>query len=48
MDEMADAGEDASHSIEGDTAALAYGPLSRPAEPDPAVHPPSDQAITPA
>ncbi len=33
MDEMADAGGDASRYIEGDTAALAFGPLARPGEP---------------
>jgi len=48
MDEMTNAGEDASHSIEGDTAALAYGPLVRPGEPALAVDAPSDQAIPPA
>ena len=32
MDEMADAGGDTSRYIEGDTAALAFGPLARPGE----------------
>jgi hypothetical protein len=45
MDEMADAGDgvDTSRYIEGDTAALAFGPLPRPGEVALAVHPPSDQ-----
>jgi phospholipid/cholesterol/gamma-HCH transport system ATP-binding protein len=43
MDEMADSGGDASRYIEGDTAALAIGPLARPGEPALAAHAPSDQ-----
>jgi len=45
MDEMADAGDgvDTSRYIEGDTAALALGPLPRPGEAALAAHPPSDQ-----
>ena len=45
MDEMADAGGDASRYIEGDTASLAYGPLARPGEPALAAHAPSDQPV---
>jgi phospholipid/cholesterol/gamma-HCH transport system ATP-binding protein len=46
MDEMADAGDglDTSRYIEGDTAALAFGPLPRPGEAALASHAPSDQA----
>ena len=44
MDEMADAGGDASRYIEGDTAALAFGPLARPGEPALASHAPSRPA----
>ena len=45
MDEMADAGDglDASRYIEGDTAALAFGPLARPGEAALASRSPSDQ-----
>jgi phospholipid/cholesterol/gamma-HCH transport system ATP-binding protein len=45
MDEMADAGDglDTSRYIEGDTAALAIGPLARPGEAALASHAPSDQ-----
>jgi hypothetical protein len=48
MDEMADAGGDASRFIEGDTAALAYGPLARPGEPALVAHVPSDQPVAPS
>jgi phospholipid/cholesterol/gamma-HCH transport system ATP-binding protein len=47
MDEMADAGGDASRYIEGDTAALAFGPLARPGEPALVAHAPSDQPVPP-
>jgi phospholipid/cholesterol/gamma-HCH transport system ATP-binding protein len=47
MDEMADSGGDASQYIEGDTAALAIGPLARPGEPALAAHAPSDQPVQP-
>jgi phospholipid/cholesterol/gamma-HCH transport system ATP-binding protein len=47
MDEMADAGGDASRYIEGDTAALAYGPLARPGEAALVAQAPSDQAAPP-
>jgi phospholipid/cholesterol/gamma-HCH transport system ATP-binding protein len=47
MDEMADAGGDASRYIEGDTAALAIGPLARPGEPALAAQAPSDQLAAP-
>ena len=47
MDEMADSGGDASRYIEGDTAALAYGPLARPGEPALAARAPSDQPVQP-
>src|SRR5579872_3087471 len=45
MDEMADAGDglDTMRYIEGDTAALEYGPLARPGEVAAAVQAPSDQ-----
>jgi phospholipid/cholesterol/gamma-HCH transport system ATP-binding protein len=45
MDEMADAGDglDASRYIEGDTAALAYGPLARPGEAALTARAPSEQ-----
>ncbi len=48
MDEMADAGDDAGRYIEGDTEALAYGPLARPGEPALAAHAPSDQPVPPS
>jgi hypothetical protein len=50
MDEMADAGDgvDTSRYIEGDTAALAFGPLPRPGEVALTAHPPSDQSETEA
>jgi phospholipid/cholesterol/gamma-HCH transport system ATP-binding protein len=47
MDEMADAGGDASRYIEGDTAALAFGPLARPGEVAMAARTPSDQPVPP-
>jgi phospholipid/cholesterol/gamma-HCH transport system ATP-binding protein len=47
IEEMADTGEDASRYIEGDTAALAHGPLARPGEPALLARAPSDQAIPP-
>jgi phospholipid/cholesterol/gamma-HCH transport system ATP-binding protein len=45
MDEMADAGDgvDTSRYIEGDTAALEFGPLPRPGEAALVAHAPSDQ-----
>jgi phospholipid/cholesterol/gamma-HCH transport system ATP-binding protein len=44
MDEMADAGNlDTSRYIEGDTAALEFGPLPRPGEVALSAHAPSDQ-----
>jgi hypothetical protein len=43
MDEMADAGGDTSRYIEGDTAALEFGPLPRPGEAAAVAHTPSDQ-----
>ena len=48
MDEMADAGGDASRYIEGDTAALEFGPLPRPGEVAMAAQAPSDQPVPPA
>lgn len=47
MDEMADAGGDTSRYIEGDTAALAFGPLARPGEVAMAAPTPSDQPVPP-
>jgi hypothetical protein len=47
MDEMADAGGDASRYIEGDTAALQIGPLARPGEPALVARAPSDQPVSP-
>ena len=47
MDEMADAGGDAGRYIEGDTAALRFGPLARPGEVAMAVRTPSDQPVPP-
>jgi hypothetical protein len=47
MDEMADTGDDASASIEGDTASLLFGPLPRPGEVALAAHAPSDQPVPP-
>ena len=48
MDEMADVGDglDTSRFIEGDTAALAFGPLARPGEAAMTSHAPSDQIET--
>jgi hypothetical protein len=48
MDEMADAGDglDTSRYIEGDTAALAFGPLPRPGEAAMVSRAPSDQTET--
>jgi phospholipid/cholesterol/gamma-HCH transport system ATP-binding protein len=45
MDEMADAGGDTSRFIEGDTAALRYGPLPRPGESAQSAHAPTDQPV---
>jgi hypothetical protein len=45
MDEMADAGGDTSRYIEGDTAALRYGPLLRPGEAAHSAHAPTDQPV---
>jgi phospholipid/cholesterol/gamma-HCH transport system ATP-binding protein len=47
MDEMADAGGDTSRYIEGDTAALAFGPLARPGEPALVAQAPSHQPVPP-
>ena len=44
MDEMADAGGDTSRFMEGDTAALQFGPLPRPGEVAAIAHAPSDQS----
>src|SRR5580658_1470021 len=46
MDEMADS--DGRTFLEGDTAALAVGPLARPGEPAMAARAPSDQPVPPA
>jgi phospholipid/cholesterol/gamma-HCH transport system ATP-binding protein len=43
MDEMADAGGDTSRYIEGDTAALQFGPLPRPGQSALTARAPSDQ-----
>ena len=48
MDEMAEAGGDGSWYIEGDTAALRYGPHARPGEPALVARAPSDQPVPPA
>jgi hypothetical protein len=45
---MADAGGDASRYIEGDTSALAVGPLARPGEPALASHAPANQPVPPS
>ncbi len=47
MDEMADTGADASRYLEGDTAALRFGPLPRPGETALTAHAPSDQPVPP-
>jgi phospholipid/cholesterol/gamma-HCH transport system ATP-binding protein len=47
MDEMADADGDTNRFIEGDTAALQFGPLPRPGESARAAHAPSDQPVPP-
>jgi phospholipid/cholesterol/gamma-HCH transport system ATP-binding protein len=48
MDEMADSGQDTSKFIEGDTAALQFGPLARPGEPALVSRAPADQSVPPA
>jgi phospholipid/cholesterol/gamma-HCH transport system ATP-binding protein len=45
MDEMADS--DGRTFLEGDTAALAHGPIARPGEPAMAARAPSDQPVPP-
>jgi phospholipid/cholesterol/gamma-HCH transport system ATP-binding protein len=45
MDEMADS--DGRTFIEGDSAALRQGPITRPGEPAMAAHAPSDQPVPP-
>jgi len=47
MDEMADTGADTSGDIEGDTAALRFGPLARPGEVPLAADVPSEQPVPP-
>ncbi len=47
MDEMADSGQDTTRFIEGDTAALAYGPIARPGEPALTSRAPTDQPVPP-